>query len=180
MNSAAISKATPRTKSRAAPYLCSSLRKAKGAGKAGNQKQSHAHPAEEGEVCCIPQKLRSPAQTREVRFEVNAVAIIVGDVVQAANTVDDSGQPPEHDRDEAGNGSQNESWRHGPRVGPHTGHFNPGRSTLSKCTPEPPPVLDRCFLAWRYGHDHLSEAGLGQTTDLVFDLPLGAGETGAG
>ena len=41
--------------------------------------------------------------------------IVVGDVVQAANAVDDGGQPPEQDRDETGNGSQNKGWRHGLR-----------------------------------------------------------------
>ena len=37
-----------------------------GAGEADDQKQSHAHRTEKGEVCCIPQKLRPSAQTRNV------------------------------------------------------------------------------------------------------------------
>jgi hypothetical protein len=40
-------------------------------------------------------------------------AIVLGVVIQAADAIDDSGQPPEQDRDETGNDTKNESWRRG-------------------------------------------------------------------
>ena len=84
-----------------------------GAAKTDDQQQADAHPAQDSEMCRIAQKLCPSAQPRDVRFEVGPAGIVLGNVVQAADAVDDSGQPPEQDRDETGNGAQNKGWRHG-------------------------------------------------------------------
>jgi hypothetical protein len=72
------------------------------AGEFDDKEQRSAHSAGKCQACCAVQKFGALPQARNIRLEGRPGGIAVCDSIQAADAVDDTCDPSQQDRDEAG------------------------------------------------------------------------------
>ena len=73
--------------------------------------QCRGYPAAERQVCRIRQQSFPTLQARDIGLELDPRAIILGDIVEAADAVDDGCRPRDQNRDEAGHGTEKKGRR---------------------------------------------------------------------
>lgn len=83
----------------------------KRAGKTDEKKQGRTNPASERQVYGIVKKLRSPLQTWNIGFEMNAVDLVIANSIQIANAAENMSESRQQNRNKSGDRTEKKRRR---------------------------------------------------------------------